>query len=49
MKRLIAGLCAGAFALALLGCGSEPTTPPVKKPPVKEPVKEPVKDAPKAP
>ncbi len=30
MKRILAGLCAGAFALALIGCGGE--SAPVKKP-----------------
>ena len=51
MKRLVAALCAGFFALSLLGCGGggEPPKPPVK-PPVKtdepaktDPAKTPVK------
>ena len=30
MKRFIAGLCAGVFALAIIGCGN-PTPPPAPK------------------
>ena len=33
MKRLVAALCAGFFALSLLGCSSE--TPPPKPDPTK--------------
>jgi hypothetical protein len=49
MKRLIAALCAGAFALAVMGCGTpteapkppKPPTPPVEKP-VTPPAEKPV-------